>query len=283
MTLSIKFPDLRGVPAEVTQYATQSPDWQSAEVADLAHRMEIGANVEDRGLWLVVSDGRAALEVYQASHSFRFSRLDVDEEGKGREGLQIERERAIGLGEGWTQAFAPTESRWEIGSVTEQEVLIAEGEGREPRQLVVGLQVNYGFRLDDLPLLGPGGKMQVAVGATGEITGAYRFWREPRAMGSAPTVPPEVAFERFAGSELFVDLSDETASAEVGEVRLGYLTLPPTEIQAALTPAYELRGVLTTEAQPRYEFISYVAAIDIDQSGLKRSRLSNASPTALVA
>src|SRR4030095_16322583 len=109
----------------------------------------------------------------------------------------------------------------------------------------------------------PGAKMQVAVDPAGEVSGAYRFWRQPRAGAAARTVPPEEACERFASSELFADLSDQSAQAEVGAARLGYLCLPPTEPQGLLVPAYELRGVLATELHPRYEFISYVAAAEV--------------------
>ena len=240
-------------------------------------------DVVDRGLWLVVSDGRSALEVYQASHSFRFSRLDIDAEARDGGRQEIERERAVSIAERMLQTLAPEESRWDVHSVTDQEVLIAEREAKEPRVHVTGLQVNYRFSLDDLPLLGPGAKMQVAVGPSGDVTGAYRFWREPNATETAPTIPEEVALERFSRSNLFADLSDDTARSEATQVRRGYLSMPPTEIQAALMPAYEVRGVLATEIHPHYEFVSYVAALEMDEASLKSAQLANAPSNVLVA
>jgi hypothetical protein len=283
MSLSIKFPESHADTREVTLYATPPPDWKSGAVSELARQLEVTGDVVDRGLWFVVSDDRSALEVYQASHSYRFSRLDIDAEGRDSDRRELEREHAMGIAERMVRTLAPDESRWDVRSVTDQEVLIAEREGGEPRLHVTGLQVNYGFSLDDLPLLGPGGKMQVAVGPMGDVTGAYRFWREPVPTGTAPTIPKEVALERFTRSDLFADLSDDTASAEVSEVRLGYLSLPPTEIQTALLPAYEVRGVLGTEIHPHYEFIRYVAALEMGEADLKRTQLMNAPSNVLVA
>jgi hypothetical protein len=283
MPLSIKFPEPRSVPGEITLYTTPAPDWQPDAVSDLARQLDVTGEVVDRGLWFVVSDGRSALEVYQASHSYRFSRLDIDAEARDGGRQEVERERALAIAERMVQTMAPDESRWDVHSVTDQEVLIAERDAKEPRLNVTGLQVNYTFSLGDLPLLGPGAKMQVAVGPTGDMTGAYRFWREPNATEPAPTIPQDVAFERFSRSNLFADLSDETARAEVTDVRLGYLSMPPTEIQASLVPVYEFRGVLATEIHPRYEFVSYVAAVEMDEASLKSAELTNAPSSVLVA
>jgi len=283
MPLSIKFPEPRAVPGEVTLYTTPPPEWQSDAVSDLARQFEVSGDVVDRGLWFVVSDGRSALEVYQASHSYRFSRLDIDAEARDGGRHEVERERALGIAERTVRTLAPDDSQWDVHSVTDQEVLIAEREVAEPRIHVAGLQVNYVFSLGDLPLLGPGAKMQVVVDPTGEVSGAYRFWREPKATGTAPTIPLEAALERFSRSNLFADLSDDMAHAEVTEVRLGHLSLPPTEIQAALLPAYEVRGVLATEIHPHYEFISFVAALEMDEADLKTAQLMNAPSNVLVA
>jgi len=283
MPLSIKFPEPRSVPDEITLYTTAPPDWQPDAVSDLARQFDVTGEVVDRGLWFVLSNGRSALEVYQASHSYRFSRLDIDAEARDGDTQEVERERALAIAERMVQTMAPDESRWDVNSVTNQEVLIAERDAKEPRLSVTGLQVNYTFSLGDLPLLGPGAKMQVAVGPTGDVTGAYRFWREPNATETASTIPQDVALERFSRSNLFADLSDETARAEVTEVRLGYFSMPPTEIQAALVPAYEVRGVLATEMHPHYEFVSYVAALEMDEASLKGAQLTNAPSNVLVA
>jgi hypothetical protein len=283
MPLSIKFPEPRSVPGEITLYTTPPPDWQPDAVSALARQFDVTGEVLDRGLWFVVSDDRSALEVYQASHSYRFSRLDIDAEARDGGRQEVERERALAIAERTVQTMAPDESRWEVQSVTDQEVLIAERDAKEPRLNVTGLQVNYTFSLGDLPLLGPGAKMQVAIGPTDDVTGAYRFWREPNATETASTIPQDVALERFSRSNLFADLSDETAQAEVTEARLGYYSMPPTEIQAALIPAYEFRGVLATEIHPRYEFVSYVAAVEMDEASLKSAELTNAPSSVLVA
>jgi hypothetical protein len=266
MTLSIEFPDVPDVPDvpdELALYATQPAGWSRDAVAQLGRRLRLSGEVADRGLWYVVDDGRAALEVYQASQSFRFARRQQDGETAGAAGGPADETRSRAVADRWVEAFAPAGASFGVHSVDEQEVLVAERGVEEPRRLVSGLQVSYGFTLGGVALLGPGAKMQVGVDPAGGISGAYRFWREPRAAGATRTVRPEEAFDRFSRSELFADLSDRSAQAEVGAVRLGYLCLPPTEPQGLLVPAYELRGALATGLQPRYEFVSYVAAADV--------------------
>ena len=71
----------------------------------------------------------------------------------------------------------------------------------EPRRLVTGARVNYRFAIDDLALLGPGAKMQVAVDPKGEIFEAYSFWRTTRPVDQLPTIRPDQAFERFSRAD----------------------------------------------------------------------------------
>jgi uncharacterized protein YkuJ len=281
MALSINFPDLR-VPDEAPIYATERADWDERAVAELARRLDVDGDVVDSGLWFVVRDRRAALEVYRASDSYRFDRIDAVGEIRDGDEHGLDANRVVAIAEDWIHEFGPR-ARWELHSLTEQEVLVSEGRGTEPRRLVAGTQVNYRLWLEELPLLGPGAKMQVAVGNDGAITAAYRFWREARPVGAVPIIARDVAFERFASSNLFADLNDETASADVEEVHLGYLTLPPTEVQPVLLPVYELRGVLATELHPRYEFVSHVAATEIDEGTLKQAQMRSTPPNIPVA
>src|SRR5438309_5694657 len=75
----------------------------------------------------------------------------------------------------------------------------------------------------------------------------------------------------------------EGAKVAVSSVQLGLLSLPPTETQGVLLPAYVLRGEVSTDMLPKYEFISYVAAADIDEADAKRHRWQQVRPTLLAA
>jgi hypothetical protein len=264
--------------------AVQQPRWSTDDVTELARRFAVAGEITDRGLWHLVDDGRATLEVYQASHSFRYGRHEArGDETAGATDGELDVDRVRGIAYDWAGRFAPTDSRWDVHSVTELEVLVAEREAREARRLVAGLQVNYQFTLNGLALLGPGAKMQVAVDSSGEVSGAYRFWRELRQAGYLPTIPVDEAYARFSGCDLFADLTDDTARARVDEVRIGCLSLPPTEPQGFLTPVYELRGVLSTELHPRYEFVSYVAAVDLKGGAAQNGRWARVRPSLVTA
>jgi hypothetical protein len=147
---------------------------------------------------------------------------------------------------------------------------------------VVGLQVNYRYALGGLPLVGPGAKAQVSVGPDGELAQAYRFAREVKQVGGLKTTPLREAFARFAASDHFADLP-RGAKARVTSVQLGLLCLPPTEVQGLLSPTYVLRGEVSTELQPRYEFIAYVAAAELDEADTKRRRFPQGRPSLLSA
>ena len=84
MTLTLEFPAF-DVPAEVPVLEVRPPEWTLDAATELARGMHIAASAEDAGLWMLARDDRAALEVYRASSSFRYSRLDLD--GEGRDGI----------------------------------------------------------------------------------------------------------------------------------------------------------------------------------------------------
>jgi hypothetical protein len=283
MPLSVNFPEPPRVPKGLPLLAVQAPRWSVEDVVELARRQGLVGKVADRGLWQVVDDGRSVLEVYQASQSFRFSLRTGGNELQGASEEPVDVDRVRESADSWVQRFAPEAARWELDTVAEQEVLISEREGAEPRRLVSGARANYRFTLDDLALVGPGAKMQVAVNQKGEIFEAYTFWRDSRRVEELPTIAPDQAFARFARSELFADLDDDSARAVVNDVRVGLLCLPPTEPQRFLIPVYELRGVLSTELHPHYEFVSYVAAAQFDDSTAKNSRWTRLRPRLVTA
>jgi hypothetical protein len=172
VNLTIRFPDAIDVPAEIPVLTVRTSRWTGPEISRLARSMDVVGKPVDVGLWQVARDERAALEIYQASQSFRFTRVDLDPEG--RDGLDptVTPDQAWSVAEGWIEAFGPDGIRREVHSVTEHEVLIAVRDAGEPRSAIVGLDVNYRFSLDGWALLGPGAKAKVSVHPTGVVGGA---------------------------------------------------------------------------------------------------------------
>jgi hypothetical protein len=266
MPLSIKFPSTPDVPARASLFVTPPPVWDPKVVADLAGRSRIDAEAVDRGAWLVAQDERATLEIYQASHSLRYG-VVRDAEPRDREAADPDRARSVA--DAWVAEFGPADAHFDVHSITEAELLVSTSPEAEPERFVTAVQVNYAFAVGDLPVIGSGGKMQVAVDSQGEVTDAYRFWRDPQPKGAVRVLQPEQAFERFAAAPLFGDLSDDTARAEVTDVSVGYFALPPTEPQSVLLPVYEFHGVLSTELHPHYEFIAHLPAATVKPADIK--------------
>src|SRR5688500_1399047 len=134
MALSLHFPRLETeFPSEIALLRVKHRPWTREAAGELAHRLEVRADADDAGLWLIARDERSVLEVYQASQSFRYSRTDLD--GEGRDGIreQLDPERARRMAEEWIAPFLPQEGRAEVSSITEQEVLVSERQGDEPR------------------------------------------------------------------------------------------------------------------------------------------------------
>lgn len=258
--LSIQFNARPEIPPSVPVLDTVKPTDAEVRARGLAEQLGISARAQDLGLWHVARDERAVLEVYQASTSFRYGLLGLDNEARdGSDGVPDG--DAVGIAKEWMSALWPREGDPEIGDVTEREVMIAQRDS-EPRRLVAGVDVNIRFSHAGLRLLGPGSKAQVCVNREGQVVAAYCFWRDVSATSEVRTRPLDEIFERFAASSLFADLSDDTARAEVSDAQFGYLCLPPTEPMQTLVPVVQLRGTIATEYQERYEFIRYMYAVD---------------------
>ncbi|HVT19085.1 MAG TPA: DUF6345 domain-containing protein [Thermoanaerobaculia bacterium] len=123
----------------------------------------------------------------------------------------------------------------------------------------VAVHVNYGFALDDLPVLGPGAKLRVSFEGL-EVSEVFRFWREPVEGGLVKIdISPEDAEERLRASREFAMLPHEAITL-IGKPRLGYYSRSISLEQAALVPVYEVRGLVSTRALGRFEFTRFVNA-----------------------
>jgi hypothetical protein len=191
MSVKIQCPDLPRVNRELPIYAALPPTWTPDKVARLAARFDMKGEVADAGAWYVCRNESSALEVYQASHSLRIERLDIDAEGRHLVLDPPDRERALETAKRVMAMIGDDYARPDVHSVTELTVLKATRDKREGERKVVGLQVNYRYTLDGMPLVGPGAKAQVTVAADGEMMQAYRFARAVERIGARTSVDPE--------------------------------------------------------------------------------------------
>jgi hypothetical protein len=282
MTVKIQFAEMPRVPTELPVYAAMPPQWTQDQVARLAERFELKGDVADAGLWYVCRSEALMLEVYQASHSMRIERRDLDGEGRGACQDAPDRERSLAVAQRVMERFGGEFAKPRLHTVTELEVQRATRGQSDVERQVVALQVNYRYEMDGLPLVGPGAKAQITVGADGDMMQAYRFARAAERIESRATVAPEDALRRFAASDMFTQL-DGRAKVAITSTELGLLSVPPTEVQSVLVPVYVIKGEISTEQLPRYAFVRYVAATDLGDADIKRRRWEQVRPALLAA
>jgi hypothetical protein len=155
-------------------------------------------------------------------------------------------------------------------SVTFTEVLRSERGQKEPLSQLTAVHVNYRFSLDNLPVTGPGAKMQVTIGSEGRVVEAYRFWREPGRAEPMAVLPADRATEMLQNHVLFADLVEGSARVAIDRVTFGYHAFPPMEPQGALLPVYVFAGVISTPMLERYEFAKRVFAVELSGPQVKR-------------
>lgn len=121
---------------------------------------------------------------------------------------------------------------------------------REPAAHTVARHANWQVAVEGVPVIGPGAKAQVSVGAEGQVSGAYRFWRQPHPSRSRPLISAEEAVERFQRDDAYRQLDPETCSVVVDRGYLAYYALPPRELQRYLFPVYTLEERVSTRGFP---------------------------------
>jgi hypothetical protein len=276
---TLTFSDVSDDRESMTMLRTPPPSYDREKAIATARRFGLGAEPDDRGAYLLFRDESATLELFAASDSLRFSRwpsrTDEGLDGPGPLDSEAAAERAADLLE--EHGLADRSAR--MTSVTALEVARADRDehkrGHDPELRAVAAQVNYAFELDGLPVVGAGAKIQVTLGGEGELWECLRFWRQADPVETLPLIGAAEAFERLQRDPAYAALDGDAASVTFDEVRLGYLALPPREIQGYLLPVYICRGTASTRELPRWDHTRYVVAVDLPPSEAKRLRVAH--------
>lgn len=149
-----------------------------------------------------------------------------------------------------------------IGTAKSEFAELKKGEEDTGETSVSGITARYGFKLDDIPVVGPGAKITVDYGSDGKMVGLFKAWREVEKDKNLSVVPPEEALEKFQTSRLFADL-EEDSKVTVKKFYLAQYALPAFEPQDYLLPVYVIEGEVETP-DFTHEFIRYVPAVSIE-------------------
>jgi hypothetical protein len=275
MAATFDFPKMSIDRDRMQMFRTPAPAHPGPEgAADAARRFGVDGEPEDCGTTMVVRDAAAAVEVFVPSDSLRFTRWP---------GLGSEVVGSPALPDDDMAVAAATELLGRLGlhdddprlrSVTRMELARAERGDGDGEALPVAVQVNFGFELDGLPVLGPGAKLQATLTSERDLLECYRFWRRPEEAGPRPIIDLNEAIARLRADAAYASLPDD-ASVSFHDIKLGYLALPPREAQGYLIPGYAFRGTVVTEALERYDHTRYVIAVDVPPDEVKRLRVAH--------
>jgi hypothetical protein len=256
---------------EINIYRTPLPPIDGEVVEGLSRAFGVEGKVKDYGSRFVVEDSSSVLEIFEASGSIWWTRK-TRLRSEPRESISLlSEEEAIVEADSYLRTTGIADKRARPKSVTFTEVLIEKSINREPIEIISQQHVNYEFSLDDLPIWGPGAKIQVTFGNDKQVMEVLKFWREPKQERSRyELISAEEAASVFQNDEAFADLSERTARIQVAEITLGYYALPPRESQACLIPVYRFEGFVSTEHLERYDFAKHVTAVNVETDVLKK-------------
>jgi hypothetical protein len=255
------FPDIPPVQRVAMLRPRRLSDTPASLAAKLAERFGVRGRVEDAGARLIVRDEHSALEIFVATGSARWSaHLSQRSEAASQPKLPDEQqavERALTK----LREVDLAHSAASLHSVTDVELSFRQSRGKEETTWAIARQVNFRFKVADLPFFGPGAKIQVAIGDGGNAIEMLRFWREVDVAAEMTTISPDHLIDILRRDETFAQLRAGESSVCFHDCKIGFYALPPREVQRFLVPVFAVSGTASTPALPRYDFMRYVPAV----------------------
>jgi hypothetical protein len=275
----MKLPPLPKVPSKVQLYKTKKPseENQKKQVESLANSLGLKKGL--KGLSETpdgssVKEGDHVLETYKESDSIWYGDMSklwnetaVPMDIKKALGAKSEAEVDKAGGERAKDflrknGLLPTEA-YLVGVEKTEVAEVKAGEKEVGEKIITGAQINFGFKLDNIPVVGPGAKISINFGSNGEVVGLFKAWRGVEKGMAISTVQPKEALEQFQNSRVFAEL-DEKSKVNIKNFYLGYYASPAFEPQDYLLPMYVFEG----ETQTPYlttSFVHFIPAVSIEE------------------
>jgi PKD repeat protein len=134
-----------------------------------------------------------------------------------------------------------TEYLIEMNGTTQEEVT------RYP----VCTNVQYGRKINDVPVVGDGAYINIELGDNGELLYLNKVWRSVIPDGNISIIPPSAAIEKLRHGEVLNPKSDPH-NVNITRIRLGYYEKGRNESQEYLEPAWLFRGTTDTGESIKY-------------------------------
>ncbi len=270
MSSIIQFPgDLQVDRGQIHIFRTPFPEREFQQVMEWAGRFEVQGEPVDHGASMVVRDERGDLEIFHATDSLWWADVPaMSEEPTGPVDLPEEAE-ALDIAESFLRDRQLYDDRCRVHSITYSEFAEVESEEQEPEAFKIAMRVNYQFFLDGLPVVGPGAKMGVTIGADRRVIEVFKLWREPVQENVLEVIDLEAAKRLIVRDPAFSQLKEGESSVRFQHVGLGYYALPCMEQQGFLAPVYIFEGVADTPVQQEEPIVRHVLAVHTSLDEIK--------------
>jgi hypothetical protein len=275
----MKMPPLPEVPSKVQLYKTTkiSEENKKKQVESLANSLGLKKGLKglsDTPEGSSVKEGHHVLETYKESDSIWYGDMsklwnettepmDLKKALGAKSAVEVEKaggDRAKDFLK--KNGLLPNEA-YLIGVEKTEIAELKPGEKKVGETMVTGAQINFGFKLDNIPVVGPGAKISVNFGSDGEVVGLFKAWRGVEKGRNISTVTPKDALEKFKNSKVFAEL-DEQSKVNIKKFYLGYYALPAFEPQDYLLPMYIFEGETETPYLTT-SFVHFIPAISIEE------------------
>jgi hypothetical protein len=275
------FPEMPRERDKIPLFRTQPPGDRTQAAAALAAKFGLTGEVRDAGSSFMASDRRGSLEVFHASDSLRWSTLHLQKSEDEKIAALPDDKAAIKIAGEFLKERGISLANAKIKNVTRSELSRLQPRAKEPEVKTVAVHVNYGYALEGLPVLGPGAKMQVTIGAGSKVVECYRFWRGSKEVGERELISSQTVLELLRRDPMFRQLREGEARVAFSRVRLGYFALPPREYQRMLIPVYAFDGTISTRELERFDFVRYAVAVKFERDEVKREGIVQHEPAHL--
>lgn len=122
---------------------------------------------------------------------------------------------------------------------------------------------HFGFKLEDIPVIGAGAKIKVTYGDKGEVIEVLKNWRDIERHKQMQAIKISEAIEKLQNSHVFADLVDDSR-VTIDDVYVAYYARSVLESQKYIFPVYVFEGTIETP-NFRHKFTNYVSAISLEE------------------
>jgi hypothetical protein len=268
MAMEIEFEGLEVNRDGVKIFRTPLPQRDSELVVRQAASLGVRGRLQEDARWSIIRDRTSILQVFAASRCLRWTRLSRSGGEPAREVELPTQEDAPGLAESFLREQGLEHDLASFRSLSFTTLTRTEEGQDTPVEYPVALHVNFGFELDELPVFGPGAKIQVTFNGPDTVGQILWFWRDVEEDRVLDILAPDLAADLLRRS-VAPDGVQDAVRIVLAPPRLGYYALSPHEAQRYLIPAYEFEGSILTDDRETYRFIRYVASVQVEADEVK--------------